>query len=270
MGVGNSRLNGGDGEAKIRPMLVGKFEEFRKSRNAETTLSKKELLKNADQEDGNSQSSRESEIEDKVSSLKETQPPKDETFVRSTTAEKLSRVVPMPNPEREIEEGNGEKVEKDIDQNQDKVIHVIQIVEAEVKTEEGKRTTEPVEEAKQENDDRDDDDDDSHELNRVICPGSPSFRIYCIEAEKGNEEDCMKPSIVVHQKSRSAETVVSVASGSLKEIAEIESTSKTKGNKKKFGAMRTLLKVKSCYHPMCTCAGDESGQLVAAKSVKND
>ncbi|TKY60552.1 gelsolin-related protein of 125 kDa [Spatholobus suberectus] len=288
MGIGNSRLNAAEGDvvpAKIRPMLVGRFEEFKKRRNEEGTLSKKKLLKDADEEDDNSQSSRLTEREDnKVPSPKEIQPLKEETVVRAIiTTEKLSRVVPMPNSECKIvqenhpNKGNIQQVNKDMDPNQDKVN---QMAEAEVKTEEG-NTVEPVEEPKREKeqevgakgDGDSDDEDDSEEDGRFLRPGSPSFRIYCIEAEKRNEEERNIPTIIMHQKSRSADSVERVASGNSNEVLqdvdiESESTPKRKGNKKKFGAMKTLLKLKSCYHPMCTCTGEDKSLTVTAKAAK--
>ncbi|KAK7358685.1 hypothetical protein VNO77_00623 [Canavalia gladiata] len=299
MGIGNSKLNSGDGNAvppKIRPVLTGRLEDFKKRRNGEGALSKKQLLNETDEEDGISHSSQETETEDKVSSKEIKSPKKEEMVVRSTpTTEKLSRVVPMPNVECEIGEnntnkGNVEQANKDVDPNKDKVVHIVKMDEADVKTEQGK-AAEPVEEPKKENyqapakgddntDDNDSDDDDERgKFNGFLCPGSPSFRIYCIEADKRKEEECDNPTIMVHQKSLSAESVRGTASRDLNEViqdVEIESTTKRKGNKKKFGAVKTLLKVKSCYHPIRTCTGDrgtivtgdDRGTIVTAKAAK--
>ncbi|KAJ1411876.1 hypothetical protein SESBI_20935 [Sesbania bispinosa] len=237
MGGGNSRLNGPEGEvepSKIRTTLIGKFEEFKKRKNGEPTLSKKQLLTDAaEEEDVNSLTSHETETQDKDKVLpKEVEPTnKEESFVRVITTEKLSRVVPMPNSESETKVNIEEKVHP----NQEKVIHADDRV---VKTEE-ENTAEPLEEPKPENE---------QEVDK-----SPS------------------PTIAKHQKSRSADSVDSSASKTTtnsNEVVEIESTPKKRGNKmKKFGAVRTLLKVKSCYHPMCTCAGEDRGQLVAAKAA---
>lgn len=267
MGSGNSRLNATEGGGvlppKVRSTLLNRFEEFRKRRNGGAgTISKKQLLKDAEEtEDEHSQISHESETEDnKVLVLKETQPIKEETVVQVIATEKLSRVVPMPNPECEIEEqkdqvnqntdSNKGKTEQVTDPNmviiehvnecidqgviiidpkQGKLILVDEKVEAEVKTEvvhvdvkaeaefktgEGKiaeqaetevkteegKIAEPVEEPRQEikeevgeksDDDSDDDDEEDGEFGRFLCPGSPSFRIYYIEAEKRkDQEEC--------------------------------------------------------------------------------
>lgn len=206
MGIGNSKSNAVEGEglpAKIRPMLVSRYEEFRKRRNRETTLSKKNLL---NEKDDNSQSSHRTEEENKVSSSKEIEPPKEETVERVITAEKLSRVVPVPNSECEnVEEthpnkDNIEQVIKYMDPSQDVFNRAVEMAEAEVKTEEEK-TAELVEETKEEKKQKVDakgddhhedsgDEDESEKVGRFLCPGSPSFRIYCIEAEKRNEEEC--------------------------------------------------------------------------------
>ena len=266
MGGGNSKLNAGEAVAvpvKIRPVLLRRFEELRKGRSAarlqvEGTLSKKQLLKDAEEEDSNSHSSNETKTEDKVST-KVIQLAKEETGVQGIATEKLSRVVPLPNSECEVEEekdsnqGNVEQdnkhndhddqenvddstesnveqdnkhndhddqenvkesnksnveqdnkhydhddqekvkdtnksnVEQDNKHNdhddQKKVIHVDEKAEAEVKIEKEEATLpEPDKE-------QDVDDDDESEQFGMFLPGSPSFRIYCIEAEKGQEEE---------------------------------------------------------------------------------
>lgn len=196
MGIGNSKSNAAEGERlppKIRPMLVSRFEEFRKRRNGETTLSKKNLL---NEEDDNSQSSHRTETEDKVSSSKEIEPPKEETVERVITAEKLSRVVPVPNSECEnVEETHPNKVKieqvnKNMDPNQDILNHAVEMAEAEL-VEETKEEKEQEVGAKGDDHHEDsDDEDESEEVGRFLCPGSPSFRIYCNEAEKRNEEEC--------------------------------------------------------------------------------
>ncbi|RDX71799.1 hypothetical protein CR513_48799, partial [Mucuna pruriens] len=261
MGLSSSKLNAAEGETKSRPMSVGRFEEFIKRKE---TPSKKKLLKDADEETDNSLSSRQTETEYKFSSPRVIQPPKEgTTVVQAITAEKLSRVVPMPNSECKIVENNHlrniNKVNKDMDPN-----HM-------VKTEE--RTKEQQVSAKgDDHDDDSDDEDESEQIGRLICPGSPSFRIYCIQAEKINDEKCNSnsPTISVHQKSHSADSVKRAAPRNLKEEVgiESESTKKIKGKKKKFRVVRTLLKVKSCYHPIRACTGDDKILIVAAKPAK--
>ena len=161
--------------ARVRPLLIRRLEEFKKRRNIngdtlrggggeeEDAISKKQLLKGdgggAEEEDKNTQSAH-SHHED------------DEPVVR---VEKLSKVVPLPVSEC----GVGEKKHKEHkDHDQEKVKDV-------------KPQTENKHEdvnAKHDDDDGGGDDDDYDEIRRLIGPGSPSFRIYCIEAEKKKEE----------------------------------------------------------------------------------
>ncbi|OIW00245.1 hypothetical protein TanjilG_27496 [Lupinus angustifolius] len=291
MGGGNSKLNAGEEvvvPVKIRPLLLRRFEEFRKHRNGGTlkiegTLSKKELLKdNPGEEDGNSQTSHEheTEIQEKYN---EKEHIKEEIMVlRVISIEKISRVVPLPNTECECkckcetqEEKEENKEEKDTNterDNQEKVFHVNDVVE--VHEDEKTRENEEELDAKSDTESSDDDDDDeeSEEHGRLDYPGSPSFRIYCIETEnrKEGKEECKNETIVVHKKSASADSIHSTASrisrnsNEATQIVGIESTRKRKG-KKKFGAVRTLLKVKSCYHPMSSCTGDDRRHLLVAK-----
>ncbi|KAE9601368.1 hypothetical protein Lalb_Chr13g0297091 [Lupinus albus] len=293
MGGGSSKINAREGvvvPVKIRPLLLTRFEEFRKRRNGGTlkiegTLSRKKLLKDGhDEEDDNSHTyENEKETQDK-------EQVKDETMVvRVISIEKISRVVPLPNSECESEtEGEEEeekKEEKDTiteHDNQDKVFHVDDVVEEH--EEENTRENEQEVDAKCDNensDDEDDDDDENEECGRVAYPRSPSFRIYCIETENKkhveegstNETIASKnESIVVHKKSASADSIHSAASktsrnsNEVTQIVEIESTRKRKGNKMmKFGAVRTLLKVKSCYHPMSSCTGNSRTHLLVQK-----
>lgn len=295
MGGGNSRSNAGEAVVvppKIRPILIRRFEELKKRKGAaklqvEGTLSKKQLLKeDTEEDDSTSQSShetcRETKKENKVSTG-ETQQAKEETEARVMTPEKLSRVVPLPNSECEAEEekdpnkgGNIEQDNKHSDHDdQEKIIQVEPKAKTKVKTEE-KETTEPKQEIEQHADAKGDDDDDSDnddsEEFSTFLPGSPSFRIYCIEAEKRQEEECEKQILAMHQKAPSIDTVETAASeaedsGRVLPAAEVESTTKRKGNRtKKFGAVKNLFNVKSCYHPMCSCTGDERRHLIPAKA----
>ncbi|KAF1888004.1 hypothetical protein Lal_00024015 [Lupinus albus] len=249
MGGGSSKINAREGvvvPVKIRPLLLTRFEEFRKRRNGGTlkiegTLSRKKLLKDGhDEEDDNSHTyENEKETQDK-------EQVKDETMVV-----------------REEEEKKEEKDTITEHDNQDKVFHVDDVVEEH--EEENTRENEQEVDAKCDNensDDEDDDDDENEECGRVAYPRSPSFRIYCIETENKkhveegstNETIASKnESIVVHKKSASADSIHSAASktsrnsNEVTQIVEIESTRKRKGNKMmKFGAVRTLLKIFLC------------------------
>lgn len=245
MGSGNSRLNSAEGESvsnKIRSTLISRFEEFRKRRNAGATLSKKELLKDSEQGDGGSIISQTSFREiNETEVRKNSVSTKEEPTVPLATKEKISRVVPMENSECKTTEEKEKKKEKmninkDIDLREEKVVDSNEKVEAETKTEEGniEGTVEEVKEEKMvevkeekneqevsektgenddnDNDDDDDDDDDDDEVGRFLYQGSPSFRIYCTEADtrkEEEEEECKSSNIVVmHQKSRSADSVV--------------------------------------------------------------
>ncbi|KAK7369620.1 hypothetical protein VNO80_11662 [Phaseolus coccineus] len=278
MGLGNSKLNAAEGDAlpaKILPRFVAKFDELKKHKNAESTLSKKKLLKSAGEEDGKSQPSPENESGQKVSSAQEIQKLKEEMVAQIITAEKLSRVAPVPNSEGKIMEekhpnkDNTEQVNRDMDPNQDKLNHDVKMVEAEMKTEEDKSAKlegEPRKEKDQEMGAKGDehDDDSDEEVGRLIRPGSPSFRIYCIDPEKIKEGECCK----MHQKTLSIDSVETATSTNSKQVfRESASIPKRKGNKKRFGAVRTLIKVRSCYQPMCVCTGDDK-TLVTTKATK--
>ncbi|CAL0330075.1 unnamed protein product [Lupinus luteus] len=287
MGGGSSKINAG-GEVvipvKIRPLLLSRFEEFRKGRNGDTlkiegTLSRKQLLKDGhEEEDGGSQNSFENEkqTQDKE---KEKEQVKDETMVvRVISIDKISRVVPLPDCECECETNKEkEKKENNTEQdNQEKVFHVDEVVEEH--EEENTRENEQAD-AKSDNETSDDDgdnetsddDDEGEEHGRLVYPRSPSFRIYCIETEnkRDEKEGSKNETVVVHKKSASADSIHNAASRNSNEvtqIVEIESTRKRKGNKmKKFGAVRTLLKVKSCYHPKSSCTGNDRTHVLVAK-----
>ena len=279
MGSGHSKLNSSEEESvpiKVHTTLLGRFEEYRKQRNAESTLSKKQLLTEAEEEDGSTSNISQS-------SSHGTNATECHKVLDSTV------VVPTENSECETTEETID-MKKDIDLRQENTDHSNEKVEAEIKTEEGniEKIVEEVKEEKSgENDDNDSDnnDDESEEHGRIICPGSPSFRIYCIEAdkriaelqEKGDEEEGKsQTTILTHQKSCSADSVVSTAASSNirtsneeRQIVVSESITKRKLNKvRKFGAVRTLLMVKSCYHPMSTCTGDDRRHLMAVKAAK--
>lgn len=179
MGGNNSKLNqNGGGEvlpARIRPLLRQRIEEFRRRRNnngvvtvtpqgggeLEGAISKEQLLKN--DADRNSHSFA------KNNGIEETQqqPPK-------AAVEKLSKVVPLPVSECEKEK------EKDFE----KKAEIIKSVAAGPHPE-NKANAKHGDDDEKENEDEEDD----NETGRLIGPGSPSFKIYCIEAEKRKKEE---------------------------------------------------------------------------------
>lgn len=295
--------------ARIRPLLRRRIEELRKHKNGaslggEGTLSKKQLLKGdaaEEEEDDDDQSSNKDENKHKISS-KETQHTAKEqsqqTLVRVVTVEKLSKVVPLPASEYGTEEQHNkhedhsqEKV-KDVE-NKDKVDLVTDNEECAYciwpppknnKHEEVNDKRDDDHDEKDDDDDDDDDDDENEEgeeedeNGRFLGPGSPSFKIY-IEDEKIKEEQRENQTIVVHQKSLSADSFESATSASgnsrnSNEVVEIESTTKGKGHKlKKLGAVKkNLLKVKNMQvkhrmNPMFSCAGNDRKSLLSTKSL---
>ncbi|XP_058735930.1 uncharacterized protein LOC131608002 [Vicia villosa] len=300
MGNGTSRVNstpeqGESIPAKVRSTIVGRFEDFRKQRNAESTLSKKKLLKNGEEEDGGSSVSRSSSNEtNETKDGKVSVSTKEETTVPLTTTENISRVVPVEDIEcKTIEEKVN--IKNEIHVSKDKEIHanVKDEEENKIKEERIKRLVEEVEkeqeqeasakcEKSDDNDHEEDDDDEESDLGRFLCPGSPSFKIYCIEADerktqeeekdKEEEEKFKNPTL---QKSRSDNCLESSSSkntrisNEVSQIVEDVPSTKRKGHMmRRFGAVRTLLKVKSCYHPICTCTGDDRrSNLVSAKAT---
>jgi hypothetical protein len=228
MGGNNSRLinpSGGDTlPAKFRPLFRQRIEEFRNRRNVrreEGAMSKKELLKD---DDGNSneRSSNANEI------FEENQPHKDEkTTACVVPVEKLSQVAPLPvyeyGNEKEDEEDGERKGHKDHDQEKkDRDIEKkIAAVKSALLHEENKHDDEEKEE--------EDEDEDEDDIGRLIGPGSPSFRIYCIEAEERKEQELCdtdthevseyldekeNQDIDVHRKSDSTDSDESVTSES--------------------------------------------------------
>ncbi|GAU38104.1 hypothetical protein TSUD_317910 [Trifolium subterraneum] len=183
MGGNNSRCvsqSGGDTlPAKFRPLLRQRIEEFRNRRNArreESAVSKKELLKDDDVY-SNARSSNANDI------LEETQPHKDEKT--TVPVEKLSQVAPLPVYENgNKKEKEEHKVHKDHDQekNDKDIEKKIAAIKSALLLEENKHDNEE----KQEDEDKDEDEDD---IGRLLGPRSPSFRIYCIEAEERKEQE---------------------------------------------------------------------------------
>ncbi|XP_019436380.1 PREDICTED: pre-mRNA-splicing factor CWC15-like [Lupinus angustifolius] len=295
MGSVNSQLNAGEGvvvPVKSNP-LFRRFEEFRKRRNGSTLKLEGTLSQDSPKkEGGNSQTTHENETETHdMDNKKEKEQVKEEIMiVRVISIEKFSRVVPLSNTECKCKcKTDKEKEEKEINteqDNQETVFHVHAVAEVHEENNTIEKDKQEVD-AKSDNeksDDEDNDDDDERDDNgRLVYPRSPSFRIYCIETESKKEEEekesknesigCKNESIVVQKKLASADSIHSAASRTSRnsneviENVEIESTQKRKGDKmKKFRAVRTLMKVKSCYHPMSSCTGDHRSRLLVAKT----
>ncbi|KAF1867117.1 hypothetical protein Lal_00049545 [Lupinus albus] len=281
MGGVNSKLNAGEGvvvPVKTNPLLR-RFEEFRKHRNGSTLKLEGTLSQDSPKkEGGTSQTTHENETETQdMDNKKEMEQVKEEIMiVRVISIEKFSRMIPLFNTECKCKcKIDMEKEEKEINTEKDNletVFHVDAVAEVheEKKTENNKQEVE----AKGDNEKSDDEDDyNEDDSEMLLYPRSPSFRIYCIETQSKKEEEekeSKNESIVVQRKLASSDSIHNAASRNSNEVAqnvEIESTQKRKGDKmKKFRAVRTLMKVKSCYHPMSSCTGDHRNPQLVAKT----
>jgi len=224
MGSNNSRSvnpNGGDVlPARLRPLLRQRLEEFRKRRKAQGgdgIVYKKELLK----DDAGNNDDRPTNVNEV---LQETQQHEEEkTIVHAVAVEKLSQVAPLPVSECGIEEEE-HKGHKDHDLEKCKEIerNVVEVKIA-ASLQENK-----YEESNEKHDDEDEEEEeDEDEIGRLVGPGSPSFRIYYIEAterkeqelrdtlvsdeQRGEKED---EPIAVHYKPHSCESDESATSAS--------------------------------------------------------
>ncbi|CAK8568085.1 unnamed protein product [Lathyrus sativus] len=295
MGGNNSKLinsNGGDVlPAKIRPLLGQKIEEFKKRRSnvqeEDTELSKKQLLKD---NDGTSheQSSDQNEVS-KETQLKKEQP----TVVRAVAVEKLSQVVPLPVSgcgEKKEKEDEEQKEQKDHDGKIDKDVETKNAkVKSELSVQENIHEKHDMEDEEREEEEEDEDEDeDKDDIGRRIGPGSPSFKIYCVESDEkkeqelndtnaGNEQILEKvdENTVVHNKSQSTDSDESEEASESENVSnpnEVvkETTSKKKGHhkRKKLEAMKkNLLNVKNLQknrmNRMMGCAGNDRRSLIA-------
>ncbi|PNY02673.1 hypothetical protein L195_g025991 [Trifolium pratense] len=269
MGGNNSRLinQSGSGDAlpaKFRPLLRQRIEEFRNRRNArreESAMSKKELLKDDDRS-SNARSSNANET------LEETRLHKDEKTTTCVLVEKLSQVAPL----LVYESRNGkEEEEEERKGHKDHVEKKIAAIKSALLEDENKH-----------DDENEDEDENEDDIGRLIGPRSPSFRIYCIEAEERKEKElCDTDTHVVseypdekenqdndvHRKSLSTNSDESVTSESensdySNEVVKTETTPKKKGHhkRKKLEAIKkNLLNVKNIQknrmNRMMTCTG---------------
>ncbi|KAL4330060.1 hypothetical protein HN51_036758 [Arachis hypogaea] len=248
-------MGGANSKIKLNSGTVRRFEEFKKRRNATKLQAEKELLKDGGNRDNNSQSSNGTKPPAEEVSTKEELP------VRELTAEKPSRVVPLPTSTAKHESVEGRDVEKDSkhnhhhnqekvdDSNESKVEQdnkhkdhygqeKVEEFQENVKQDEkhnnhdGQEKVKASQESNLKKDDKHNDHDDgkekvSHVIEKaledieiqkgqteetkeddevfvdakgsidvneqreefgIFLPGSPSFRIYCIEANKAKVE----------------------------------------------------------------------------------
>ncbi|KAH1112229.1 hypothetical protein GLYMA_04G199100v4 [Glycine max] len=283
MGGNNSRLNGNGGEV-LPARIRNRWEELRKRKSGEDgTLLKKELLNSDGVDEGNSQSSEENGSEHKRDSLNDAQ--------QAKGVEKLSKVVPLPVSEPGNEEQRNELHNEEKGKDAEKKGEVVELKTGKVQSTAGLQPEIKHEESNVKNDSSDDDDEDEDEdedeeddIQRLIGPSSPSFKIYCTEADKIKEEELHdskalgdeNQTVALLQKSSSTNSIdesstsASGNTGNSNEIVEIKSaSSKRKGNKKKkFGAMKkNLLQVKHLnmnrMNPILACTGNDRRRLLS-------
>jgi hypothetical protein len=199
MGIRNSKLNP-EGEpvpAKIRPVIRRWFEKIRRRKNA--NMSKKELLKEGveDSESSQTHSLHDKERSSTTSSSDESVPISKEIPVEKEEL-KVAPVptrmpLPLPLPESDItskepeehkdeekcakQDGKDCKDAEGENEKEDEVVEKsVVIVEKVVVVEE----TMVYEEEEEE---------EENEKVRNICPGSPSFRVYCVHSVEDNDEE---------------------------------------------------------------------------------
>jgi hypothetical protein len=232
MGGNNSRSVNPNGEdvlpARLRPLLRQRIEEFRKRRNArrDDAVSKKELLK----DDAGNNDDRSSNVNEVLEETR--QHGEEKTTVHAVTVEKLSQVAPLPVSECGIEEEehkgskdhNLEKC-KEIERNVAEVKIAASLQEN--KYEESNEKHDDEDKKEEEEEEEEDEEEDENEIGRLIGPGSPSFRIYYIEATERKEQELRDTRvsdkqqgekedepIAVHYKSHSCESDESATSAS--------------------------------------------------------
>ncbi|CAN6813424.1 unnamed protein product [Brassica oleracea] len=187
MGCGSSRLGGGAaaraGEGGvvplpegIRPLLRRRLEEMKKRSHASVlkgnqTQSTKELLRHGSSEDG--EEAEENDYSLKLSAKVAPAPDHHVEDKKEVIYEKISSI-------KNVKEG--EKVVKKQDEKIDDVISI---------KKEG--NDEDIIVKKQGDDGLDHDDHDEGRMSnfdeRMICPGSPSFRVYCINVTSSDDDD---------------------------------------------------------------------------------
>lgn len=266
MGCNNSKLDpqGEAVPAKIRPLLRRRIEEIRRRRNAITfkvgNLSKKKLLKDGAEEDDqsdhssppsvqdNNESKSISSLEGSIGSSKVAPEP-----VSDISSKEFAEVT---NQEKSTKEDNKDNDEEKREKVAEPVVILEEVMVVEL----------------EEGEDEDEDEDERRVSNvedSLICPGSPSFRVYCIQSLTDDKDDSHGNDL--HKKSPSDDSVeisesINSSEGS---VTKIKKKSK-KGSKfmrvipkGRPGAVKHLLNVKSCYYP--ACSGHDETRLLSTK-----
>ncbi|KAK6250298.1 hypothetical protein QQP08_010523 [Theobroma cacao] len=247
MGRGASKLDHRKGEMlpKLPPILCRKLEEIRR-RRAGATLSKKQLLKDGDEDECASIHHNERKS---LSSLSSPEP--DEDSIGS------AKVAPEPTEPKEI--FSDQEVidqEKSTEQNNNKDNNNAEEEDKEKVEELALEETEDEEYGRF-----------SNVEGSLICPGSPSFRVYYIESlqnkEDNGKDDYMNKGSLSDTDVDAVETVESGKSTE-ESVAKIKKRGR-KGMKfrRVGGPVKNFLNVKSCYYP--SCGGLEISRLIAAK-----
>ncbi|PKI56582.1 uncharacterized protein LOC116212707 [Punica granatum] len=310
MGCANSKL-GREGSTEVMPSRLGpilrnRLENIRRRRRVadamtlkESTLSTKELLEDAAAPDSS----------EDTSSRRSTSKPdrEDEDHRHSLPFFPCNDRIPPEEKElkekgRDEEGGRGTHQPKectmkseDIDDErkmqklrEEKMIEAVtaaieQVAMQEVINEEDREKLD-------ENDEHKDDDNDESKMripsksDDYICPGSPSFRVYCVASVSADDSDndtdeCgdINDAPKITSKSEdSSEIRESVNSNEGHDSVTNKSEShgskgkRPKGlrkviGKKRSGAMKNLLNVKSCYYP--SCSGQDRTRLLSEKAA---
>ncbi|XP_022135204.1 uncharacterized protein LOC111007223 isoform X2 [Momordica charantia] len=110
----------------------------------------------------------------------------------------------------------------------------------------------------------------------IICPGSPSFRVYFVEEEDDDKasDDVSHNNSPTHDRIDTTTTTTTCANFGQAQDSKViitkgkegsRSCTKAISSKKRQGGVRNLLNVKSCYHLRCS-GNDRSTQLLARKA----
>lgn len=285
MGCGNSKLNP-EGELippRIRPLLLrSKLSELRKRKNGtnlrDGTMSKKVLLTDGESEEDSSMlvDNRKSMGCSHEGSTNCLDKDKDKDEHDSASA------IPLSNHATKDGEQSNHLLEEEepLSNVQLETIHPDETPDLELKqdkTMDEHKCIQQGDENKEEEEKEGSPDND--ESRGLICPGSPSFRVYFVEETQDDKEnvemkDAGMEEDVSHKKSPSHDSVESTTSAKFAEGHEKKVVKKGKkgttfnrviSKKRPVGVgVKNLLSVKSCYH--LSCSGNDRANLLARKS----
>ncbi|AED95997.1 unnamed protein product [Arabidopsis thaliana] len=279
MGCGGSRLGGvattraEEGgvvplPAGIRPLLRRRLEEMKKRSHAgvlkgSQTLSKKELLRHNSSEDGEDTEENDGSlkasakvapapdhnVEEKKEVIYEKIPSKDD--VKEVKEEVVVNKQEEDNHHQDVvekqEEENKEVVKKQEEENHDDDVVVINV--------------------KKEGDDGKNHDVDEGSINnfdeRMIGPGSPSFRVYCVDVPSDDDDE--EKDVEDARKSMETESVTT----EIKEDGSIVKKEKKERRGKRFGIAlprKYLANVTAPCYAGGGCMGNTHSRLVQEKS----